>query len=210
MVSSPSTLAATRAATGSRRQGHRALSLLWYYRELPGHCPFSAGSPLRLASLAQPSFSAWSPSLGAFQVVEDTLPTPICRGCALGTPSSGESMTRRAGCANRARPDLWGAGEGNLSGLPDSPLGSHLQKRLETHPRQLAGLENMRARPSLDVRAGCGGVGGRSQLSEFLWRAPSREKRTGVAYARTLFLSDSPLLWLTPIVQSLQAGTWRM
>jgi hypothetical protein len=30
-----------------------------------------------------------------------------------------EPMIRGAGCANRARPDLWGAGEGNLPGLPD-------------------------------------------------------------------------------------------
>ena len=28
-------------------------------------------------------------------------------------------MIRRAGCVNCARPDLWGAGEGNFPGLPD-------------------------------------------------------------------------------------------
>lgn len=32
-------------------------------------------------------------------------------------------MSRRAGCGSPARPDLWGAGEGDLPGLPDhSPV----------------------------------------------------------------------------------------
>jgi hypothetical protein len=35
------------------------------------------------------------------------------------SPTSSEAVTRRAGCGSPARPDLWGAGDWNLPGLPD-------------------------------------------------------------------------------------------
>lgn len=40
-------------------------------------------------------------------------------GDAMLNPSRREAATRRAGCGSPARPDLLGAGEGNLPGLPE-------------------------------------------------------------------------------------------
>ena len=47
--------------------------------------------------------------------------TPGLRG-AFDLPSGGEPMIRGAGCGSPARPDLWGAGESDLPGLPDNRI----------------------------------------------------------------------------------------
>jgi hypothetical protein len=61
----------------------------------------------------------------------------------------------------------------------------------------------MRVGPSLEVCAGCGPAGVRISFSRFLSFVPSKEKHAGIGRGRNLFLSDSPPLWLTVVVQLL-------
>ena len=57
------------------------------------------------------------------------------RVVATASTERSEPVSRRAGCGKSARPDLWGAGEGNLPGLPDVRPALGVDLEVKVHPR---------------------------------------------------------------------------
>ena len=57
--------------------------------------------------------------LARLRPLEEDLSITICSSGTLGLPSRSKTISRGAGCLKGARPDLWGAGEGNFPRLPD-------------------------------------------------------------------------------------------
>ena len=57
--------------------------------------------------------------LARLRPLEEDLSITICSSGTLGLPSRSKTISRGAGCLKGARPDLWGAGEGDFPRLPD-------------------------------------------------------------------------------------------
>jgi hypothetical protein len=71
-----------------------------------------------VAKVVEPPLAACLDAVGSNAAPAEAVPASASTYSAHAAPCS-EPVIRRAGCVNRARPDLWGAGEGDLPGLPD-------------------------------------------------------------------------------------------
>jgi len=93
---------------------------VWRDRELPVVLTVLRRSAAHLEEVAE---SAQQPRarLGAHARDLESVSTSETASCALRLPNCREAMTRRAGCANRASPDLWEPQGGNPRGSPKTP-----------------------------------------------------------------------------------------
>ena len=132
MDGAQSPLAGRCAGRGSRAEAPRSLQLLRGAWELSLH----RSLPTRSDQTVETGPRAPQPAVSDLGEVrsDPPPPSPPAGPVALMAPpaaSTGECVSRRAGCGNSARPDLWGAGEGNLPGLPD-PHRFYNPKRLHS------------------------------------------------------------------------------
>src|SRR5262245_5247613 len=72
-----------------------------------------------MAEVAQPSLPKEVDALGSLQSPSGALPAPRCAARTSHVGNVAKLCFRGARCLNRACPDLWGFGEGNLLLLPD-------------------------------------------------------------------------------------------
>ena len=87
------------------------------------------GFNVRLASLAEPSIAASQDDLAAIREAPGAVSSPEADRRPEHLPSRSETVTRRAGCGNPARPDLWGAGRSNPPAYPIPEFTMFLRNR---------------------------------------------------------------------------------
>jgi hypothetical protein len=107
------------AAPQTVGQDPRSLCVLRNHRKLAQPLALSLPTAAVLAPMALASVSPWRSHVGGVWSPGGTVPVASGVGYPLPLPSRGESIARGAGCVNRARPDLWGAGGCNDPGPPD-------------------------------------------------------------------------------------------
>ena len=118
MVPKASTRPRETAMANSMQQTAGSLWILRNHREFPSDRAVPRRGTKGVAEMVEPPLPKGLDVVGSDATVTEAIPAsasahpPFAAACS-------ESMTRRAGCVNCARPDLWGTGEGDFPGLPD-------------------------------------------------------------------------------------------
>src|SRR6202011_4849889 len=86
-----------------------SLRLLWDHREQSSPGEPAVRGDGDLAEVAQPTFVGWVLLVAASRATARVFCSAAARRSPLGVPSGSDTVTRRAGCLNGARPDLWEA-----------------------------------------------------------------------------------------------------
>src|SRR5690606_23399724 len=118
------------AAAEPWSEAARALRVLRDSGELRCAQALPGQGGLGVAQVARPPLATRPDELGAHAPAAGAVPAAAAASRAPAPPPArSESVTRRAGCGKSARPDLWGAGDCNLPGLPDCDDGVLLRSR---------------------------------------------------------------------------------
>ena len=72
-----------------------------------------------MVEVASPAFAKERHDMAGLQPHEEGLSITHSHSSTFSLPSRSKTMNRGAGCLKGARPDLWGAGEGDFPRLPD-------------------------------------------------------------------------------------------
>jgi len=119
MVPASSPSSSRGAAPAARAEATRTLRVLRDHRQPAGALSLPSRDAASVAAVAGPPLAAGPHVVGAVRTRLGALPAAAAAGRALGLPTRSEAMSRGAGCASRARPDLREPWASNRPGPPD-------------------------------------------------------------------------------------------